>query len=244
MHTSLYRTLVRSLAGIFIAATLLALEQSVADAAGRSRPSNGIGSDQLFGEIAAVVFVAFVALLIASTRRDTRRRRDSEIRDRFERETATNEMMKRIATGDLKQIDAVGVVPLRGERFDFAQDATHGQMHSARAFQANSPALYIPLGHGLRARVAHTKGRSAVENTFMWDAKGTVFASNLRICFKPSESPELISIPFSTVLSYDLHDDGLALNVDHLGVQQFRTGDPSLGALFKKRISEMTSTGV
>ena len=117
----------------------------------------------------------------------------------------------------------------------------HGQTHKTHVYKSSSPALYVPLGHGFRARVGGSAGQSGTQETFMWDAKGVVYVSNLRICFKPYDHVEIVSIPFGSVISYDIFDNGLALSVERLGVQQFQTGDPALGLLFKGIIEQTIS---
>jgi hypothetical protein len=60
----------------------------------------------------------------------------------------------------------------------------------------------------------------------------------MRVLFK-AEDGSVAQAPFDTILTYDAFPDGLGLNVSHIGVMQFKTGDKYLGVAFLKALDEV-----
>jgi hypothetical protein len=171
-------------------------------------------------------------------------KRDSEKRIADDQTQDAKNALERLAAPHPGQtmIKPAGIIPLRGENFIFEQQCQHGQTYTQIAHRGSSPALYIPLGHGFRGRIGGYSGTSGKVANFMWDLKGAVYVSNVRIVFKPENDPQIVNLPLSEILSFDVHPDGLALNVDKLGVQQFRTGDKRLGVIFQGMVDALTET--
>jgi hypothetical protein len=184
----------------------------------------------------ATFAVALVVILVVSGARQ--RGRHEAAQKQALAQAEAHARIAAIESGKFDEVAAAGVVPLPGERFFFAESAQHGQFYQERVTRGSNPALYIPLGHGYRLRAGSFTARSGASENFRWDAIGTLYFSNVRLAFKPNDSPALVSIPYSTVLSYDAHPDGLALNVDKVGVQQFKTPNDCAGVLFQKIIQQ------
>jgi hypothetical protein len=138
-----------------------------------------------------------------------------------------------IGSGQITAFVPVGVMPLPGEEFFWQQRAQYGQTQRQQTSRGSSPALYLPLGHGVRMRVGGYQGSSQTVNNFVWGPMGTVYLSNVRLLFKTDDG-NVAYAPYDTILTYDAFPDGLALNVTKIGVMQFKTGDPCLGAIFLK----------
>jgi hypothetical protein len=143
-----------------------------------------------------------------------------------------------IDSGRLPRITPDGIMPLEGESFFYQQAAQYGQTVAQRIVRGSNPALYVPLGHGFRMRVGGYQGESQQASNFQWGPFGTVMVSSRRIVFKANGSPEVALAPYSQILSYELYPNGLGLQVDRVGMVQFRTGDVVLGRLFKKIVDE------
>lgn len=149
------------------------------------------------------------------------------------------EQLARIESGNLPTIDPAGVMPQPGETFFWQQRAQYGQTQKQRVFNASTPALYVPLGHGFRARVGGIHGGSQNVQNFVWNGNGTVYVSNMRIIIKLDDG-EIAQAPYPTILAYDAFENGLGLNVQGIGLMHFKTGDELLGKLFLKVVSDMT----
>lgn len=153
-----------------------------------------------------------------------------------EREREIGESLAKIQAGQMTPFLPNGIMPLGGEKFYWQQRAQYGQTVSQRVYHSTNPALYLPLGHGMRMRVGGSRGSSANVSSFQWLSYGTVFLSNVRVVFK-GDNGELAIAPFHQTLSYDAFPDGLGLNVEKIGMMQWRTGDACLGAAFLRVIN-------
>jgi hypothetical protein len=182
--------------------------------------------------ILAVVALVFILRNVAKTNND----RDEAAAQ--ERSANVAQWLDQINRGALPEIQPDGIVPSPGERFFYEQRAQYGQTFSQRVYAGGNQALYVPLGHGFRARVGGSRGHAQTIANFMWVSYGTVYLSNLRVAFKADGSSEIAAAPYSQTLGYDTHEDGLAVQVERIGQMQFRTGDVILGALFQKIIKE------
>ncbi len=136
-----------------------------------------------------VLLAALVWLLVYRARRQ--RAIDAiSAADEQQRRDAAQVWVKRIKSGaPLDEVKAPGIVPLPGERFFFAQQAQHGQFYKERVYSGKNPALYVPLGHGYRARLGSVSGHSAAAQNFRWDSVGTVYLSTLRLAFRVLDAP-------------------------------------------------------
>jgi hypothetical protein len=143
-----------------------------------------------------------------------------------------------VETGNLPIIRPAGIMPVDGESFVYEQRGQYGQTYSQRITRGGSPALYVPLGRGFRARVGGYQGRSQNVTNFAWGPMGTVFVSNLRIIFKTDGRPDVAVAPYNKIVAYETYPNGLGLQVDGVGMMQFRTGDVILGLLFKKIVEQ------
>jgi hypothetical protein len=188
--------------------------------------------------IGVFLVVAVVVGLILFVRYTNRIRRESKTAEASARSALVSEWLDRINRGDLPEIQPVGIVPVPGERFFFEQRAQYGQTYAQRVYAGGNRALYIPLGHGFRARVGGSQGHAQTVSNFMWGAFGKVFVSNIRVAFKTDGSPEIAIAPYDQILGYESHPDGLALQVERVGMMQFRTGDVILGTLFQRIIQQ------
>ncbi len=126
-------------------------------------------------------------------------------------------------------------MPIPGEQFYWEQAAQYGQTVKEHAFRGSNPALYIPLGHGVRARVGGFSGTAGATTNFQWLHSGVVFVSNKRIVFKGGG--DIAIAPFHQILSYDPFPDGLSIIVQAIGTMQIKTGDKCLGRVFLKMVN-------
>jgi hypothetical protein len=154
-----------------------------------------------------------------------------------EQQTKIEEQLASIESGNLTAFIPNGVMPQPGEQFFWEQRAQYGQTQKEQRSRGSSPAVYIPLGHGIRMRAGGYSGSSQTVTNFAWGPMGTVFLSNHRVLFKTDDG-NVAQAPFEAILTYDAYPDGLALNVNKIGVMQFKTGDPCLGALFLKLVRQ------
>ncbi len=184
--------------------------------------------------IVAAVIVGLV-FLVRSLKKDAR---EAATAATSTQSAIVSQWLDRINRGALPEINPIGIVPVPGERFFFEQRAQYGQTYAQRVYAGGNRALYVPLGHGFRARVGGNRGYSQTVTNFMWGAYGNVFLSNIRVVFKTDGSPNLAIAPYDQILGYETHPDGLALQVERVGMMQFRTGDVILGTLFQKIIQE------
>jgi hypothetical protein len=143
-----------------------------------------------------------------------------------------------IETWNLPVIRPSGIMPVDGESFVYEQRAQYGQTYIQRITRGGNPALYVPLGHGFRARVGGYQGRSQNVTNFAWGPMGAVLVSNVRIIFKTDGRPDVAMAPYNKIVSYEIYPNGLGLQVDGVGMMQFRTGDVVLGRLFKKIVEQ------
>jgi hypothetical protein len=185
------------------------------------------------GAFLIVGFVVLVLVIIRNALKGGKKRQGDAI---TEPSAIVLEWLDRINRGALPEIHPVGIVPVAGERFFYQQRAQYGQTYPQRVYAGGNRALYIPLGHGFRARVGGNSGHAQTVTNFMWRSYGTVFVSNVRVAFKGDGSPEIAMAAYDRILGYDTHPDGLAIQVDGVGMMQFRTGDVILGALFQNTI--------
>jgi hypothetical protein len=148
--------------------------------------------------------------------------------------------LKAIEEGNLPVVHPDGIMTDRGEEFIYQEAARYGQTYAQRVSQGGSPALYIPLGHGFRARVAGYSGTSQTVQNFAWGPQGMVAVSNLRIVFKANGTADAATAGYEKILSYECYPTGLEINVTGIGMMQFQTGNPILGAVFKKMVTDRT----
>lgn len=161
-----------------------------------------------------------------------------EIPATAEADSNVSKWLVAIEQGNLPAIKPVGIMPQPDETYFYEQAAQYGQTSHQRITRGANPALYVPLGHGFRARVGSYRGASQNVSNFLWGPLGTVFVSNLRIVFKANGLPDVAVAPYNKILSYELYPNGLGLQVEGVGTMQFRTGDVILGKLFQKVVDE------
>jgi hypothetical protein len=87
----------------------------------------------------------------------TARERD-ELQDRF----------AAIESGHFAVLKPVGVMPQAGESFIWEQQCQYGQTQTVRTSRGSNPAMYVPLGHGVRMRLGGWQGASKNESNFAW----------------------------------------------------------------------------
>jgi hypothetical protein len=187
------------------------------------------------GFLIVVAVIVGLVILVRSINKDARKASTAEA---SAQSVVVSQWLDRVNRGALPEIHPVGIVPYPGERFFYEQRAQYGQTHTQRVYSGGNRALYIPLGHGFRARVGGNQGSARTVANFMWGAYGKVFVSNIRVAFKGDGSPDIATAPFDRILGYETHPDGLAIQTDHVGMMQFRTGDVILGTLFQKIIQQ------
>ncbi len=230
---------IRFLLSVAIAFALPAVVQSASRATHSvAHHAQTASSSAQWGTVLTLLLVAILVIVVFLA--FSRSKREQAVSENRARSAEIAERLAKINRAQFDDVQPIGIVSMAGERFIYAQTAQHGQNYKERVYRGSNPALYIPLGHGFRYRAASSRGRSSMSSQFAWDAFGTVYVSQFRIAFKPQGRPDMVNIPFSEVTSYDVHSDGLALFVEKIGVQQFRTGDLCLGALFEKMIRPQT----
>lgn len=181
-------------------------------------------------------WAAVIALIIWAVVRVINRgqaRKDQQVKD----QQGAQERRAAIERGGLPQIYPTGIIAAPGEKFIYEQKARWGQTQTHRQSAGASPAIYLPLGHGVRARVGGYKGTSQTITDFQWGSLGTIYVSNMRLAFKADDRTELGNVPYEKINAYDLHPDGLSLSVPDIGTVQLRTGDDCLGLLFKQIVT-------
>jgi hypothetical protein len=146
--------------------------------------------------------------------------------------------LQAIDEGNLPVVHPDGIMTDRGEEFIYQEAARYGQTYAQRVSQGGSPALYIPLGHGIRARVGGYSGTSRTVQNFAWGPQGMVSVSNLRIVFKANGSADAAMAGYEKILSYECYPTGLEINVTGIGMMQFQTGNPILAAVFKRMVTD------
>ncbi len=161
-------------------------------------------------------------------------------------ESAIAQKLADIQSGHLTPFIPQGVMPRNGEQFFWEQRCQYGQTQKRATHRGQNPALYVPLGHGLKVRVGGYQGASQNVTDFAWGPMGTVYVSNQRILFK-ADTNDIANAPFSEINTYDTHPEGLSVNVSGIGVMQFKSGDECLGAVFLKMVqappkTELTTT--
>lgn len=152
-----------------------------------------------------------------------------------ERQREIGEQLLAIQNDNLTPFVPPGVMPQHNEQFFWEQRAQYGQSQTQRVNRGSTPALYVPLGHGIRARVGGYQGTSQVVTNFTWGPLGTVYVSNMRVLFK-SDDGNVAQAPFQDIVTYDAFPNGLSLNLPKIGIMQFRTGDECLGAVFLRMV--------
>ena len=148
----------------------------------------------------------------------------------------------RLDAGTVSPIRPDGIVPIHGEQFFYGESAQLGAYIKGHRYSSSSPALYVPLGHGLRARVGGSRGRTAPDQQFVWGPHGTVYLSTLRVVFKAATSADAMSAPYPEIQSFESYDAGLEINVKHIGLQQLRTGNAVLGQVFRHVVEHVIPT--
>lgn len=202
------------------------------------RPMSASDVAVMVGSLGAflLLFGALIAVAVFAIQKFTRSRDEREQRA----QGSVEELARRRATiqsGNLPQIFPEGIMPVSGEKFFYEQAAQWGQTQSQHQTKGSSPAVYIPLGHGVRARIGGYQSNTQPIANFQWGPHGTISVSNLRLAFKAHGRTELGQVPFEKINAYDLFPDGLGLSVVGLGTVQIRTGDECLGLLFKQIVT-------
>ena len=146
--------------------------------------------------------------------------------------------LKAIEEGNLPVIYPDGIMSDHGEQFIYQEAARYGQTYTQRVTQGGSPALYVPLGHGFRARLGGYSGSSRTVQHIAWGPEGVVAVSAFRIVFKANGSADSAMAAYDKIVSYECYPTGLEINVTGIGMMQFQTGNPVLGALFKKMATD------
>lgn len=152
-------------------------------------------------------------------------------------QTRLQEELINIQSGNFKSFIPIGVMVEPDEKFFWQQSAQYGQTQKGHQTRGASPALYIPLGHGVRMRAGGWQGSSNAVSHFVWGPFGQVFVSNLRVLFKSIDGNAIAQAPFHEIITYDAFPDGLALHTKGVGAMQFKTGDSRLGAMFLQMVN-------
>lgn len=189
------------------------------------------------GWVVAAIFTFFLPMVVLALTPEgdyvPPERRSKE--QQAEHERAIGQKLAEIQNGHLTPFIPQGVMPQGGEQFFWEQRCQYGQTNKQTAHRGANPALYVPLGHGLKVRVGGYQGTSQNTTNFAWGPMGTVYLSNQRILFK-ADTNDVANAPFAQIITYDTYPEGLSLNVSGIGVMQFKTGDECLGAAFLKVI--------
>lgn len=188
----------------------------------------------VFAAVVAIPICWLVPIILACFPRGTYIKENFRKIASEQREQA-NSKLADIVAGRLAPFIPNGVMPLEAEQFYWEQRSQYGQTVAQRAYKGTNPALYIPLGHGLRMRVGGYSGGSQNISNFQWLSAGTVYISNRRVVFK-ADNGEVAIAPFSEIITYDAFPDGLSVNVNKIGMMQWRTGDDCLGAVFLRMV--------
>jgi hypothetical protein len=132
-----------------------------------------------------------------------------------------------------------GIVPIAGEKWVGAWRAKIGTTVKSKHYVSGNQALYLPLGHGFRARVGGSRGHSVTDYKFVWSSPGVAYLSNFRIVFKGSA--QFLSIPYADILTYDQYIDGLGVNAPKAGTITVLTGNAELAKAFNTHVQNLVT---
>lgn len=130
-----------------------------------------------------------------------------------------------------------GIVPISGEKWVGAWRAIIGTTVKSKHYVSGNQALYLPLGHGFRARVGGSRGHSVTDSKFVWSAPGVAYLSNFRVVFKGPA--QFLNIPFDDILTYDQYTDGLGVNAPKAGTITIQTGNAELATAFNAHVQHL-----
>jgi hypothetical protein len=198
---------------------------------GAAHPSHADSRSPYIG-VFVLVALAVLILIMRNACKGRNERRDNAA---AEQSADVSQRLDRINRGALPEIQPIGIVPVLGERFFYEQRAQYGQTYSQRVTPAEIKLSMYPSG---TASEPASAGNAATPKPFQTSCGGATARSMYQTFTWRSK---LTAHPKSrrrhrTAFWVTTYPDGLAIQVDGVGMMQFRTGDVVLGTLFQKII--------